>query len=508
MINVVEAAPDVMRPFPGRQTAFIAAQYVDEVAFLGEKGPGKSHAFLLDALTYIDEPDYRALIIRKTYVGLRDIIDKSKRIYPRMGGVFTGGDVKIWTFPSGATIRFGYLAHYSDLDTYIGNEYQAIYFDEVGQIPIEWYKEMRSCLRTTNKKIKCKTRCASNPVGPYVLDYWTRFIDTLPEGKTGYFKYDDDSNDVPTTKDDPEAESRLWFRCLRTENPLINLKEYEKTLKGLSRKQKEAYLRGELILESAPDQLVPFEYIQNALNRPKEELRGFYILGVDVAGQGDDSTVLTFGRLHNILNIIQYKKKAPSELCEILMKYIEEYKGQILICIDAQGYGSALYMDMQRIMKKKHPKWASHIVGIGAKSENFDYKKKSQKYSLAMQFKGPRDFQWWETKTAFEENRINMSAVKKSPYLNMLMKEIGFITYSTDTGETVVITKKELRKEKKLGGSPDFADSLMYYIFGLKHYIQRLSDSHLREMREDMDYNSDKKETKTDVSIYNDPNWA
>jgi predicted peroxiredoxin len=458
-----------LKPFPGRQTAFLAAQQIDEVAYLGEKGPGKSHSFLIDALTYIQESDYRALILRRTYTDLTDIIDKSHAIYPSLGGVYNSQS-HTWTFPKGAKIRFGYIDHHNDLGTYIGNEFQALYFDECGQIPLEWYKEMRSCLRTKNPRIKCKTRCASNPVGQYVLDYWTRFIDTLPEGVVGYFTYDENGNDVQVDKDNPEAESRCWFRCLRTENPLINNKEYEKTLRGLSKGQREAYLRGELILESKPDQLIPFEDIERALNRKKDIEQGAFILSIDVASMGNDSCVFVFGRNHQILDIKQYKKMTIPELERLVDPYIDKYKHQILIMIDAGGMGVGLFQNLQDHRKE----YANNIVGVNSKSAALNQKHKDQQFSTVLKFYDDRSWMWWLTKVAFEENRINLSAIKTSPLLNMFMKEIGFITFTDDTGEIKVVTKKELRKTQKLGGSPDFADAICYYILGYLQYLYLL----------------------------------
>lgn len=456
-------------PFPGRQTAFIEAQSIDEIGFLGMKGPGKSFTFLLDALTYIEESDYRALILRKTFTDLTDIMDKAQKIYPNLGATFNAQS-HTWKFPSGATIRFGYLSHHNDLGTYIGNEIQAIYFDECGQIPLEWYKEMRSCLRTINPNIKCKTRCASNPVGAYVLDYWTRFIDTLPEGEVGYFIYDENGNDIRVDKGHPGAESRMWLRCLRVENPLLNNEEYERKLRSLPLKLQKAYLEGELVLESLPDQLIPFELITRALDRTPDQEQGWWILAIDYAGLGDDSTTFTFGRMHQVLDIKQYKKKDAPEIEALIGGYFREYKGQILVVIDAQGAGAPVYQHLCKTWKQ----YLQHIVGIGVASLALDNKKKQQKYGLAIKFHTTRCWHWWIARECFESNGINLSAIKKHSLLNMLMKEIGFITYSDDTGEIVVVTKKELRKTQKLAGSPDFADGLMYYILGLRLYKDRM----------------------------------
>lgn len=142
----------------------------DIVLFGGTAGPGKSFALILDALGLNDKngprintPEYRALIIRKEYSHLSDIIDKSKDLYKKIcpGAVFNNSEL-VWTFPSGAQIRIFYLSTYADCDKIQGREFQWIGVDELGQYSDD--KVFKYCLsRLRSTKFKCYLRATSNP---------------------------------------------------------------------------------------------------------------------------------------------------------------------------------------------------------------------------------------------------------------------------------------------------------------------------------------------------------
>ena len=64
------------------------------------------------------------------------------------------GNTKTFTFPSGATLTFGYLSHDNDLDQYQGSEFQFVGFDELTQFTEKQYTYLHSRLRRV-KKSKC-----------------------------------------------------------------------------------------------------------------------------------------------------------------------------------------------------------------------------------------------------------------------------------------------------------------------------------------------------------------
>ena len=95
--------PIVWRPQP-RQRAFMA-RCEDEALYGGAAGGGKSDALVIEALRQVDVPNYRALILRKTFPQLRELIDKTMQYYkPAFPKARYNSSAHCWTFPSGAKI--------------------------------------------------------------------------------------------------------------------------------------------------------------------------------------------------------------------------------------------------------------------------------------------------------------------------------------------------------------------------------------------------------------------
>lgn len=158
-----------------------------EAFYGGAAGGGKSDALLMGAVMYIDIPKYHAIIFRKTLQSLKregGLIPRSKEWWLGKGPRWNG-DTWTWTFPSGATISFGYLNNEDDYVNYMSTEFQYIAFDEVTEIREFDYRMMFSRLRRTERQkklnIPLRVRSAANPIGPGVLWVKTRF--NLPEGR-------------------------------------------------------------------------------------------------------------------------------------------------------------------------------------------------------------------------------------------------------------------------------------------------------------------------------------
>src|SRR5690606_18333805 len=147
-------------PNAGPQTDFLAAPETD-VLYGGAAGGGKSFAMIVDPLRYAHIKDHRALILRKTLPELRELIDKTRELYPQ---AFPGAKYKetekIWKFPSGASVEFGYLEKDADVYRYQGQAFTWIGFDEITHLATEFpWNYLGSRLRTTNPEIICYMRC-------------------------------------------------------------------------------------------------------------------------------------------------------------------------------------------------------------------------------------------------------------------------------------------------------------------------------------------------------------
>ena len=168
----------IFAPNDGPQTEFLAAGETD-VLYGGAAGGGKSYAMLVDPLRYAHRAAHRALIIRRSMPELRELIDKSRELYPKAFPGCKYREVeKLWNFPSGAKIEFGFLERDADVYRYQGQAYSWIGFDEITHLPTEFsWNYLASRLRTTDSEITPYMRCTANPGG--VGAHWVkkRYID-------------------------------------------------------------------------------------------------------------------------------------------------------------------------------------------------------------------------------------------------------------------------------------------------------------------------------------------
>ena len=157
----------------GPQTDFLAAPERD-VLYGGAAGGGKSYAMLVDPLRYAHKKAHRALILRRSMPELRELIDKSRELYPlAFPGCKFREVEKLWNFPSGAKIEFGFLERDADVYRYQGQAYSWIGFDEITHLPTEFgWNYLASRLRTTDPSIQTYLRCTANPGG--VGAHWVK----------------------------------------------------------------------------------------------------------------------------------------------------------------------------------------------------------------------------------------------------------------------------------------------------------------------------------------------
>lgn len=135
------------------------------VAYGGARGGGKSWFVRWKAVLLCGNyPGIKVLITRRTY---RELLNN--HIVPLealLGGAAQYNRTnKVFTFPNGSAIWFGYCAGDGDLGQYQGAEYDVWFADEAGQMQEEWLRQIDACVRGANNFPK-RTYYTLNPGGP------------------------------------------------------------------------------------------------------------------------------------------------------------------------------------------------------------------------------------------------------------------------------------------------------------------------------------------------------
>ncbi len=230
---------------PQKKQAIFQSRGEYEALYGGAAGGGKSDAILTEALRQVHIPHYRAIILRKTYPQLSELIDRSRDIYKRAYPKAKYNDSKhFWLFPSGAKIYFGAMQHTKDRINYQGKRYDFIAFDELTHFTWDEYSYMFSRNRPSGNGTRVYIRATTNPGG--VGHGWVkeRFITAAPPMtpiKSKMTVISPDGNPIEVTR------SRIFIPSTVFDNQMLlnNDPNYLANLSMLPEKERKALLYGD-----------------------------------------------------------------------------------------------------------------------------------------------------------------------------------------------------------------------------------------------------------------------
>lgn len=162
------------RPNPKQRQALLEKRRY--VGYGGARGGGKSWFVRWKAaLLCLRYPGIKVLITRRTY---RELYNNHIAPLQQMlcGAALYNKAEKIFFFPNGSTIAFGYCDSDADLGQYQGAEYDVWFADEAGQFQTDWLTQIDACVRGTNSFPK-RTYYTLNPGGPSHGYFKRLFID-------------------------------------------------------------------------------------------------------------------------------------------------------------------------------------------------------------------------------------------------------------------------------------------------------------------------------------------
>lgn len=314
-----------------KQRAFLLMNEVKEVLYGGAAGGGKSIAQLMGALQYVDIPGYSAILFRRTYADLSlpgALIDVSKQwLMPFVEAkeVKWSEKEKQYTFPSGATLNFGYLENDNDCYRYQGAEFQYIGIDECTHVSPSNYRYMFSRLRKPRSlQVPLRFRATCNPGGMYGEYYYQRFF---VEGKDN---------------------GRIFIGAGLKDNPYLDAEAYRESLNELDPVEREQLLNGNWEIKQNGDlldrhwfQIVPHHEVPQAATH----VRFWDLAGTDPSKRKGKNKrepdwsvgfkLANYQGLYWIEDIIRVQKK-PHELEEVVRQAAE-----------LDGYSCAVRMEQE-----------------------------------------------------------------------------------------------------------------------------------------------------------------
>lgn len=156
----------------------------DQIGFGGARGPGKSHAVF--AQIALDDcqrvPGLKVLYIRKVAKNAREQFEDLRRTVLRTTPHEYGRQAGIISFPNGSRIIIGHFKNESDVDQYLGLEYDIIAIEEATTLTLSKYKTLRDSNRTSKVGFRPRMYSSTNPGNIGHVWYKDRFITPARRG--------------------------------------------------------------------------------------------------------------------------------------------------------------------------------------------------------------------------------------------------------------------------------------------------------------------------------------
>ncbi len=191
----------------------------------GARGGGKSHWVMAQlADDCLRERELRCLLLRKVGKANRENFEELRRkVLPRVATDYRAGDATLTFTDTGSTVRCGHFQNPSDIDAYLGLEYDVIAIEEATTLDKARVDDIATCNRTSKPDWRPRRYYTTNPGNIGHAWFKAKFIAPMRRGA--------------------ESATRFIQSTVR-DNAAVN-RDYVRVLEGLTGWKKRAWLDGD-----------------------------------------------------------------------------------------------------------------------------------------------------------------------------------------------------------------------------------------------------------------------
>lgn len=242
-------AESIWKPTPKQGLALSCPVF--EMMYGGAKGGGKSDFLRVDFMPQLTaatehwrktgiKSEGTALLLRKEFPRLRDLIRKQQILLPKIDqGVSWRENDRCFKFSCGYQFEFGHLEGPNDEQNFQGREFSWLGFDQVEEIPQYQYDYLKLQVRSSDPIMKplLRVRSSANPMGRHADWVKERFVNPGREG----FKV---IRETIQTSQGPVLRERVFIPATLRDNPHLP-PEYEADLLSAPEHYRRAFLDGD-----------------------------------------------------------------------------------------------------------------------------------------------------------------------------------------------------------------------------------------------------------------------
>ncbi len=489
---VLKSEKPLWEPLEGPQTLAFYSE-ADELFYGGAAGGGKSDLMLGLALSDIS-PHKKAIVFRKSYGELKDIIVRGKEILEGTGAKFKAGSaMRFDNLPNDKSLELGSVLNFSAAQKYKGRPHDLKLFDELSDIDEIVYTFLIGWARTATPGLRVRVVSAGNPPttagGQWVIRRWRPWLDSThhnpaKHGELRWFamldgddieldenNYPDGAQGKPFLYTNKKGETNLINPKSRTfigakleNNPFLLKTDYMTVLQNMVEPFRSQLLLGDFGagMRDDPYQVIPSRWVRTAMDRFKvlkqdNSLARFDVMntafGLDVSEAGADTTMIVklTGHIVQFVTPIEVDISDPLKIPQLQADQVQLLMAKnhrAPIGIDAIGIGIGLGSHL-RLRKLT-------VMPIKGQRASTAYDETGQ-----FMFSNLRCELWWRMREAFDPKNENALVIPDDPKLYAELTAPKFTRLSDDK---IVVESKKTVKER-LGYSPDRAEALMYALY-------------------------------------------